>query len=118
MASHFDDHIYGMTEADARSILGEDFAYAIALGVPYCLRCARDARASLNTEHYAAYRTAVHIAQLIAWIRNHDGPESTRYNGDGTITVVSIAVDASGQMFPAHDVIPATMCAARDLLGY
>lgn len=58
------------------------------------------------------------MKNLIAWIDSHDRPEPTIDNGDGTLTVATSCVDASGRCFIEHDVIPATMSAARDLLGY
>jgi hypothetical protein len=55
---------------------------------------------------------------LIAWIDSHDRPEATVNNGDGTLTVASVCVDAAGVITIAHDIIPATLEAARELLGY
>ncbi|WP_321817057.1 MULTISPECIES: hypothetical protein [unclassified Paraburkholderia] len=107
-----------MPEPDARSILGGNFAYAISLGAEYCSRCAREARAANNDEHHAAYRTAVRVARLIQWIDDHDRPERTLYNGDGTLTVSSVSVDEIGRTSIERSVISATMSAARDLLGY
>ncbi|MBN3776164.1 hypothetical protein G3O06_01115 [Burkholderia sp. Ac-20345] len=69
-------------------------------------------------ERYAAYQTAVRVARLIEWINEHDRPEPTLFNGDGTLTVATTAVEASGRIYVEHDVIPATTRAARDLLGY
>lgn len=116
-----DDQIFwldDMPEPEAREKLGGHFAYAIALGRAYCLRCAREARIEDDVERYAAYQTAVRVARLIEWINEHDRPEPTLFNGDGTLTVATTAVDTSGRTFIEHDVIPATMRAARDLLGY
>jgi hypothetical protein len=107
-----------MPEPEAREKLGEKFAYAIALGVAYCRRCARDARSANDMEQYGAYRTAVRVARLIAWVNEHGCAEPTLYNGDGTLTVACVAVDISGRTFIERDVIPATLSAARDLLGY
>lgn len=107
-----------MPEPEARRILGGNFAYAIALGAEYCGRCAREARAANNIEHYAAYKTAVRVARLIQWIEDHDCPERTLYNGDGTLTVSSVSVDEIGRTSMERSVINATMSAARDLLGY
>ncbi|GJH22479.1 hypothetical protein CBA19CS22_38075 [Caballeronia novacaledonica] len=56
-------------------------------------------------------------ANLIAWIDSHDRPEATIDNGDGTLTVSTVCV-ANGASFIERDVIPATLAAARDLLGY
>ncbi|QNB14283.1 hypothetical protein G5S35_22355 [Paraburkholderia tropica] len=56
--------------------------------------------------------------RLIAWIETHYTPEPTIDNGDGTLTVASVVVDRDGKTFIEHDVIPATLQAARDLLGY
>ena len=107
-----------MAEPEARATLGGNFAYAIALGVAYCGRCAQDSRKADDVEQHAAYRTAQRIAGLIEWINSHDRPEPTLFNGDGTLTVATTAVDTSGRTFIERDVIPATMRAARDLLGY
>lgn len=54
---------------------------------------------------------------LIAWIDHHDRPEPTVDNGDGTLTVSSVYVGADGPLV-GRDTIPATLQAARDLLGY
>ncbi|WP_208459045.1 hypothetical protein [Paraburkholderia fungorum] len=118
MASDFDFWIDDMPEPEARKTLGGDFTYAITLGVACCGRCARDAQAANNIAHYAAYKTAARVARLIAWINDHDRPEPTLYNGDGTLTVATVAVDTGGRTFIERDVIPATKRAARDLLGY
>jgi hypothetical protein len=107
-----------MPEPEAREKLGEKFAYAIALGVAYCRRCAHDASAANDMEQYAAYRTAVRVARLIAWVDGHGCAEPTLYNGDGMLTVATIAVDISGRAFIERDMIPATLSAARDLPGY
>lgn len=56
-------------------------------------------------------------ATLIAWIDQHSRPEPTRDNGDGTLTVASVYVGADGS-FVGRDTIPATLTAARELLGY
>ncbi|WP_208459261.1 hypothetical protein [Paraburkholderia phenoliruptrix] len=107
-----------MPEREARAKLGGDFAYAIALGRAYCMRCVREARLADDIERYAAYQTAVRVALLIEWINGHYPPEPTLFNGDGTLTVATTVVDAGGRTFIEHDVIPATLHAARDLLGY
>lgn len=107
-----------MPEPEAREKLGGTFAYAIALGPAYCVRCAQEARLADDIEQYAAYRTAVRVAQLIEWINGHGCPERTVFNGDGTLTVATTVVDMSRRTSIEHDVIPATMHAARDLLGY
>lgn len=107
-----------MPEPEAREKLGGDFAYAIALGSAYCVRCAREALLADDIERYAAYQAAVRVAQLIDWINGHYPPEPTLFNGDGTLTVATTVVDAGGRTFIEHDVISATMRAARDLLGY
>lgn len=54
---------------------------------------------------------------LISWIDRHDRPEPTIDNGDGTLTVASAYV-FDGAAHIQCDVIPATMPAARALLGY
>ena len=56
--------------------------------------------------------------RLVAWIDSHDRPQPTIDNGDGTLTVASEYVDAAGKVSIERAVIPATMSAARDLLGY
>lgn len=58
------------------------------------------------------------IAHLMRWIDTHDRPEPTVDNMDGTLTVASVCTDARGVVTIEHDLIPATMQAARDLLGY
>ena len=58
------------------------------------------------------------MKSLIAWIDGHDRPEPTVDNGDGTLTVATTCVAGDGAVFIERDVIPATMSAARDLLGY
>jgi hypothetical protein len=64
----------------------------------------------------------VNTKNLISWIDTHDRPSPTVDNGDGTLTVHSVvaARDAFGAMYGEviAEVIPATMSAARDLLGY
>ncbi|MBA1364068.1 hypothetical protein [Burkholderia gladioli] len=55
---------------------------------------------------------------LIRWIDSHLPPEPTRDNGDGTLTVASACVDRAGLLFIEYETIPATLGAARDLLGY
>ncbi|MCA8237716.1 hypothetical protein [Burkholderia cenocepacia] len=54
---------------------------------------------------------------LIAWIDRHDRPEPTVDNGDDTLTVAS-AYSFDGAVRVQRAVIPATMVAARALLGY
>ncbi|MFJ1253405.1 hypothetical protein [Cupriavidus sp. CuC1] len=54
---------------------------------------------------------------LIRWIDTHDRPQATVDNGDGTLTVSSVEC-RNGIAHVVQDVIPATMAAARDLLGY
>lgn len=55
------------------------------------------------------------IQHLIAFIQSHENPAVD--NGDGTLTVTSIEC-CDGKAYPVQDVIPATLQAARDLLGY
>jgi hypothetical protein len=61
-------------------------------------------------------------ANLIAWIDSHDRPESTVDNGNGTLTVYSVELTwtlaGERDVEIVSNVIPATMAAARDLLGY
>ncbi len=54
---------------------------------------------------------------LMSWIDRHDRPEPTVDNGDGTLTVASVYC-LDGVAHVQRDVIPATMPAARELLGY
>lgn len=54
---------------------------------------------------------------LITWIDRHDRPEPTIDNGDDTLTVASVYC-VNDEVRVQHDVIPATMAAARALLGY
>jgi hypothetical protein len=60
----------------------------------------------------------MNTSRLITWIDSHDRPEPTIDNGDGTVIVASEAILAGGQLVVEREVIPATMSAARDLLGY
>lgn len=56
---------------------------------------------------------------LIRFIDSHFPPEPTIDNGDGTLTVASAVVNVNtGASFIELDVIPATLTAARALLGY
>ncbi|WP_070106294.1 hypothetical protein [Burkholderia plantarii] len=55
---------------------------------------------------------------LIRWIDSHHPAEPTRDNGDGTLTIASHAVDRDNRHFVLRETIPATLAAARDLLGY
>ena len=106
-----------MPEAEARERLGAEFARVIAAGVAMCDRCRREAFDAQNFGEAAAYETAGRIARLIRWIDTHDTRAQTIYNGDGTLTVASpVVVDS--RLTVEHDVIPATISAARDLLGY
>jgi hypothetical protein len=61
--------------------------------------------------------TEMNTANLIRFIDSHDRPSPTVDNGDGTVTVSSIEC-RDGVASEVRDVIPATMAAARDLLGY
>jgi hypothetical protein len=60
----------------------------------------------------------VSAADLARWIDSHARPEPTVNNEDGTLTVASYCIGPDGMRFIEHDTIPATMQAARDLLGY
>lgn len=61
---------------------------------------------------------------LIHWIDKHDTAAPTIENGDGTLTVSSwcvrttLPVDHPDRVFMERAIIPATLSAARDLLGY
>jgi hypothetical protein len=118
MATEIDELLDEMSEHEARARLGNRFAYAVRLGVAYCARCATEVRGVGELEQFAAYRTAMKVARLMAWIDGHFGPEPCTFNGDGTLTVAAVAFDASGRRFVEREVIPATISAARDLLGY
>jgi hypothetical protein len=60
----------------------------------------------------------MNTANLVNWIDSHDRPLPTTINSDGTLTVFSVEVDADGKNNIVSDVIPATLHAARDILGY
>lgn len=53
---------------------------------------------------------------LIRFIEDHGNPVVV--NGDGTLTVTSVEVDRNGVASAVRNTIPATLAAARDLLGY
>ena len=53
---------------------------------------------------------------LMRFISSHGNPVVD--NGDGTLTVTSEAVDRNGVVHFVPETIPATLAAARDLLGY
>ncbi|MDE1179462.1 hypothetical protein [Paraburkholderia sp.] len=55
---------------------------------------------------------------LIAWIDSHDRPEPTIDNGNGTLTIATMCVAADRRHFIEYETIPATMQAAREVLGY
>ncbi|QND94349.1 hypothetical protein SY91_01748 [Burkholderia cenocepacia] len=55
---------------------------------------------------------------LIRWIDSHYTAAPTIDNGDGTLTVSTVSVDREGRVFTERDTIPATLSAARDLMGY
>lgn len=58
------------------------------------------------------------LSNLMRWIDSHDRPAATLYDTDtGLLTVASIECRA-GVAHEVADVIPATIQAARDLLGY
>lgn len=118
MATESDVLLDEMSEHEARTKLGDQFAYAVRLGVAYCARCANEARAIGDLQQFAAYRTAMNVARLMAWIDGHFGPEPCTFNGDGTLTVAAVAFDDSGRRYVEREMIPATIGAARDLLGY
>lgn len=64
-----------------------------------------------------AIRTDVQTRKLAAWIDQHDRPEPTVINADGTLTVATVAI-TNGKATIERDTIPATASAARALLGY
>jgi len=56
---------------------------------------------------------------LARWIDSHYPPLPTTLNEDGTLTVYVSYVDCNTEAsWVAAEVIPATLSAARDLLGY
>lgn len=58
-------------------------------------------------------------AALMRWIDSHQLPASTRFVVEtGQLIVICEEVDASGAVRFVPEVIPATLAAARDLLGY
>lgn len=59
----------------------------------------------------------IRTEDLIRWIDTHDRPRPTVINTDGTLTVTSIE-SRDGVAHEVQNVIPATLQAARDLLGY
>lgn len=58
------------------------------------------------------------LAALIKWIDAHLTAAPTIDNGDGTLTVATPATDQDGNVYIERDIIPATLQAARNLLGY
>lgn len=55
------------------------------------------------------------IANLMRWIDSHDRPALTRFDTtSGLLHVASVTISADIVV----DTIPATLAAARDLLGY
>ncbi|MGO4151470.1 hypothetical protein [Cupriavidus sp. YAF13] len=61
---------------------------------------------------------APQVVRLMAWIDLHDRPALTTFNtADGTLTVTSIECH-NGVAHEVKETIPATVAAARDLLGY
>lgn len=117
MATDRDLLLDPMPEAEARMRLGGDFTHAIVVGGAFCERCRREALEAEDFGNAAAYDTAGRIARLIRWIDEHDTRAPTIFNGDGTLTVTSTVV-CEGRTAIESDVIPATLRAARDLLGY
>lgn len=63
-------------------------------------------------------------ASLIHWIDNHDTAAPTIDNGDGTLTISSWCVRTNlpqghaDRVFMERVIVPATLSAARDHLGY
>ncbi|MGF6440746.1 hypothetical protein [Paraburkholderia youngii] len=117
MAPERDLLIDPVPEAEARARLGGDFTHAVVVGVAFCDRCRREEIEAEDFPNAAAYETAGRIARLIRWIDEHDTRAPTVFNGDGTLTVTGTVV-CDGRTTVVHDVIPATLGAARDLLGY
>lgn len=59
------------------------------------------------------------IAALMRWIDSHDRPALTRFAVEtGMLIVSSIELDGVGGSREIQETIPATLAAARDLLGY
>ncbi|WP_321935432.1 hypothetical protein [Paraburkholderia sp. J8-2] len=118
MATEQELLIDSMSEAEAHERLGYDFTHAIVVGVAFCDRCRSEAVEAEDFSGAAAYETAGRIARLIRWIDSHDTRAPTVFNGDGTLTVTSTVVFAGGLTSIEREVIPATLRAARALLGY
>ena len=73
----------------------------------------------MTTMSITPSRDDIETHRLIAWIDSHEPrPEPTIDNKDGTVLVASESVAQDGVITIERDIIPATMQAARDLLGY
>lgn len=61
----------------------------------------------------------MNVRKLVEWIDAHDPrPEPTVINPDGTLTVSSLLLGKEGDAAIERERIPATLSAARALLGY
>lgn len=59
------------------------------------------------------------VANLMRWIDSHFLPAPTRFDVEtGMLIVTSEEVDRNGVVHFVPETIPATLAAARDLLGY
>lgn len=59
------------------------------------------------------------VANLMRWIDSHDRPAMTLFDtASGELIVSSVSLDGIGGSFEVQERIPATLAAARDLLGY
>lgn len=58
------------------------------------------------------------VANLMRWIDSHDRPSLTRFDVDTGMLIVSSIEIRGGIATEVQETIPATLGAARDLLGY
>ncbi len=58
------------------------------------------------------------VANLMRWIDSHDRPAPTRFVVETGMLIVSSIEIVRGVATEVQDTIPATLTAARDLLGY
>ncbi|MDN4571896.1 hypothetical protein DBB29_24875 [Pandoraea cepalis] len=61
---------------------------------------------------------SVDVSRLVKWIDSHYPPVPTIDNGDGSLTVFVECVPKVGPTYVERSIIPATLKAARDWLGY
>ncbi|MEM5429377.1 hypothetical protein [Cupriavidus oxalaticus] len=58
------------------------------------------------------------VASLMRWIDSHDRPALTRFVVETGMLIVSSIEIVNGVATEVAETIPATLAAARDLLGY